>query len=61
VVAWQERLTPLWRRVAGGCHLNRKIDQLITQGGFRIVKLETCYLRGPRPMTFTYQGLGEAA
>jgi ubiquinone/menaquinone biosynthesis C-methylase UbiE len=28
VVGWQDRLTPLWRRCAGGCHLNRPIDEL---------------------------------
>lgn len=26
---WQDRLTPLWRRVAGGCHLNRETGDLI--------------------------------
>jgi ubiquinone/menaquinone biosynthesis C-methylase UbiE len=57
VVAWQNRLTPSWRRFTGGCHLNRKIDDLITTAGFQIIELRTCYLPGPRPMTFTYQGL----
>src|SRR5688572_7009807 len=33
---WQDRLDPLWRRVAGGCHLNRKIDELLEAGGFRL-------------------------
>jgi ubiquinone/menaquinone biosynthesis C-methylase UbiE len=56
VVAWQDRLTPVWRHIAGGCHLNRKIDELITAAGFRIDELKTCYLPGPRPMTYTYQG-----
>ncbi len=59
VVAWQERLTPVWKRVTGGCHLNRKIDDLIKSAGFRIAELKTCYLPGPRPMTFTYQGIAE--
>ncbi|MCW3477542.1 class I SAM-dependent methyltransferase [Limobrevibacterium gyesilva] len=53
---WQDRLTPAWRRIAGGCHLNRKIDELIVAAGFRIDSLETGYLRGPKPMTFTYEG-----
>jgi ubiquinone/menaquinone biosynthesis C-methylase UbiE len=57
VARWQDRLTPVWKRFTGGCHLNRKIDDLITAAGFRITKLRTCYLPGPRPMTFTYQGL----
>jgi ubiquinone/menaquinone biosynthesis C-methylase UbiE len=61
VVAWQDRLTPIWKRVTGGCHLNRKIDDLITAAGFQIVELKTCYLPGPRPMTYTYQGFGQPA
>jgi ubiquinone/menaquinone biosynthesis C-methylase UbiE len=56
VAAWQDRLTPMWRRIAGGCHLNREIDDLITAAGFRISDLKTWYLPGPRPMTFTYRG-----
>jgi ubiquinone/menaquinone biosynthesis C-methylase UbiE len=57
VADWQDRLTPIWRRLAGGCHLNRKIDDLIEAAGFRIHELSTSYLRGPRPMTYTYQGI----
>ncbi len=56
VVAWQNRLTPLWKRCAGGCHLNRKIDDLVQQGGFDIADLKTGYANGPRPMAFMYEG-----
>jgi ubiquinone/menaquinone biosynthesis C-methylase UbiE len=59
VVVWQDRLTPVWKRIGGGCHLNRKMDQLIAEAGFHIVELKTCYLPGPRPMTYTYQGLAQ--
>lgn len=61
VARWQERLTPAWRRFTGGCHLNRKIDELLTDARFRIAELRTCYLPGPRPMTYTYQGFAERA
>jgi len=57
VQAWQHRLTPMWKRIGGGCHLNRKIDDLIRPAGFNIVELQTTYLPGPRAMTFTYQGI----
>ena len=30
VARWQDRLTPLWKRIAGGYHLNRKIGALST-------------------------------
>jgi ubiquinone/menaquinone biosynthesis C-methylase UbiE len=59
VAVWQGRITPIWKRTCGGCHLNRKIDDLITAAGFRIAELKTCYLPGPRPMTYTYQGVAE--
>lgn len=57
VAIWQDRLTPTWKRIGGGCHLNRKVDELITQAGFQITELRRFYLPGPRPMTYTYQGL----
>jgi ubiquinone/menaquinone biosynthesis C-methylase UbiE len=56
VARWQDRLTPIWKRVAGGCHLNRKPDHLMQSAGFRIESLETGYLKGPRPMGFVYSG-----
>jgi ubiquinone/menaquinone biosynthesis C-methylase UbiE len=56
VARWQDRLTPVWRRIAGGCHLNRKIDALIAAAGFRVERLETGYMKGPKPMTFMYEG-----
>jgi ubiquinone/menaquinone biosynthesis C-methylase UbiE len=59
VAVWQERITPLWKRIGGGCHLNRKIDELISAAGFRIAELKKCYLPGPRPMTYTYQGFAQ--
>ena len=57
VQAWQHRLTPVRKRIGGGCHLNRKIDDLVRPAGFKIIELQTTYLPGPRPMTFTYQGI----
>jgi hypothetical protein len=56
---WQDCIAPVWKRVGGRLHLNRKIDDLIAAAGFRIVELTTCYLPGPRPLTYTYQGFTE--
>ena len=56
VAVWQDRLDPLWTRLAGGCHLNRKIDELISAGGFRIASLSHARLPGPRTHTFLYEG-----
>ena len=54
---WQDRLNPLWRPIAGGCHLNRPIADVITQSGFRIDDLTTGYGQGPKPMAFMYEGV----
>ena len=56
VARWQDRLDPFWRLLSGGCHLNRKMDDLISNAGFRIDRLETGYIPGPRIMTFFYEG-----
>jgi len=53
---WQNRLDPVWTRIAGGCHLNRPIRELILGAGFSVSTLETGYLKGPKPMTFLYEG-----
>lgn len=53
---WQNRLTPVWKRIGGGCHLNRPIRTLIEDAGFTITQIATGYMKGPRPMTFMYEG-----
>jgi ubiquinone/menaquinone biosynthesis C-methylase UbiE len=35
IARWQHRLTPYWRRIGGGCHINRKMDDLIRTAGFQ--------------------------
>lgn len=57
VAQWQRRLDPLWTRIAGGCHLNRRIDALIAAAGFQITDLEREYAKGPRPFSYIYTGL----
>jgi ubiquinone/menaquinone biosynthesis C-methylase UbiE len=58
---WQNRLTPLWKRIGGGCHLNRPIQALIQSAGFEIEQIQTGYMKGPKPMTFMYEGRATAA
>jgi ubiquinone/menaquinone biosynthesis C-methylase UbiE len=53
---WQNRLTPMWRHVSGGCHLNRPIADTIAQAGYRFERLETSYLPGPKIMGFLTEG-----
>jgi len=53
---WQHRCNPLWNRVAGGCNLNRKMDELISSAGFHIAELTASYAKGPRPLSYIYAG-----
>jgi SAM-dependent methyltransferase len=53
---WQDRLTPPWKSISGGCHLNRPIRTMIEARGFRIDRLATGYMPGLKPMTFMYEG-----
>jgi ubiquinone/menaquinone biosynthesis C-methylase UbiE len=62
VVRLQDWLTPAWRPIAGGCHLNRPIAPMIEGAGFKMVDLKTGYAeRGPRPFTYMYEGLARPA
>ena len=61
VARWQDRLDRPWGAIAGGCHLNRRIDEIVAKAGFRVDRMETRYLRGPRAMTFTYMGSAVSA
>ena len=57
VVRWQQRLEPFNKRLAGGCHLTRRIPELIGKAGLRIDHLDTYYLKGePRPFGYTFEG-----
>ncbi len=56
VQRWQRRLTPWWKPIAGGCHLDRDIPGLLQQAGFALHELSQAYISGPRPMTYLYQG-----
>ena len=53
---WQNRLNPYWGKIAGGCNINRNVPRLLDAAGLRAQRIDTMYLPGPRPMTYTYWG-----
>lgn len=62
VVKWQDRINPLWRRIAGGCNVNRDIPTLIRSGGFELVDLEQRYLPGtPKFAGYNFWGSARLA
>jgi len=58
---WQNRLNPVWGRIAGGCNINRNVPKMLEDAGLHIDEIETMYLPGPRPLTFNYWGSASKA
>lgn len=56
VARWQDRLTPLQRRLAAGCHLNRPIGELVDHDGFEVTYLDTYYVTGPKVFGYMFEG-----
>lgn len=44
VAKWQHRVEPVWKRLAGGCHLTRDTKQMLTECGFSVEQHQTMYL-----------------
>lgn len=57
VARWQHRLTPLQRRVFGGCHINRPIDRLVAGAGLELTRLDNYYVKGPRVFGYMFDGV----
>jgi ubiquinone/menaquinone biosynthesis C-methylase UbiE len=59
---WQNRITPIQKRMGGGCHLNRDIAALVERAGFEVEKLENYYGEDePKPFGYRYEGVARAA
>jgi hypothetical protein len=57
---WQRRIHPVHSRLAGGCNLDRPIEQLIIDAGFEIAEIDRGYGQGPRWFSYLYQGRARA-
>ena len=53
---WQDRINPIWRKIAGGCNLNRQIPELLEQEGFKIQEIDTMFIQGFKLASFNYRG-----
>jgi len=56
---WQDRLNPLWVRIADGCNMNRPVDRLVEAGGFRLAELARFRHKGPGVLAHMYRGVAE--
>lgn len=58
---WQQRITPVWRRIGGNCHLDRNVTESLERAGFGLEELTAEYSEdGPRWLSFTYQGIARS-
>jgi len=58
VSKWQNRIDPFWGKIAGGCHLNRDIPELIRLAGFHIQSMDEMYLPStPKFAGYNYWGI----
>jgi ubiquinone/menaquinone biosynthesis C-methylase UbiE len=60
ILKWQARLQPYWKKVAGGCMLDRDIPALLKEAGFN-PNVKSLYLPGPKILSYHYWGEAVAA
>jgi SAM-dependent methyltransferase len=46
VAKWQRRIEPVWKRIAGGCHLTRPVASAVEAAGFRLGRRDSMYIPG---------------
>lgn len=61
IAARQRRLEPVWRRIAGGCHLTRRADELVHNAGFELISNARHTMPGPKFATYLYEGSARPA
>lgn len=54
---WQNTINPIWKKVSGGCNLNKNIPRLIRENGFNIISIDKMYIPGWKPASFNYWGV----
>jgi ubiquinone/menaquinone biosynthesis C-methylase UbiE len=60
--AWQSRITPMWRRVGGNCHLDRDLPRALRDAGFTIAEMSAQYTEdSPRWLSYTFEGVARNA
>lgn len=57
---WQNRIDPLWKRLAGGCHSGRDIPDLFRQADLSFDNLQEMYIPGPKVLGYNYWGVARA-
>jgi len=56
VVKWQDRMNPAWKKIAGGCNMNRDIPAALVAAGFEISDDNRMYIPGIKALSYNYWG-----
>ena len=56
IAKWQNRIDPIWSRLAGGCQSGRDIPSLFAQAGLKTTDLQQSYIPGPKVLSYNYWG-----
>ena len=56
IVKWQNRIDPIWSKLAGGCQSGRNIPSLIAQAGLKTTDIQQSYIPGPKVLSYNYWG-----
>lgn len=56
VAKWQNRIDPIWKKLAGGCHSGRDIPALFKSAGLNLTELNQGYIPGPKVLSYNYWG-----
>jgi ubiquinone/menaquinone biosynthesis C-methylase UbiE len=62
VANWQDRIEPVWKKLAGGCHLTRPIGSALRGSGFDVEPMGQGYLpKAPRFASWNEWGIARKA
>jgi ubiquinone/menaquinone biosynthesis C-methylase UbiE len=53
---WQDRVNPAWRKIADGCNINRRIDEIVEKAGFELRAMDRFRGKGPALFASLYRG-----
>jgi ubiquinone/menaquinone biosynthesis C-methylase UbiE len=56
VARWQDRMQPVYGPVAGGCHLNRPIADIVDRSSLAVERVDRFYAGGAKPFAYLFRG-----
>ncbi len=54
---WQNNINPFWKRISGGCNLNKDIPKMINENGFIVIEINKMYIPGWKPGSYNFWGV----